>query len=342
MIKIISGRAAALVLSLFTFGLGLASGQTSNTCTSPLNDGTYSKFSVIELAEYSQTNASGTVPFVSNSFAFEATIDLATNLSASAATLTLPGQTTATNMFMTGSGSFIVIALTNSFSNVTAAYPDGTYKFTISNTTTSVPLPAGSALPNAPTLSDYDAAQAIDPTKDFTLSWAPFTGGRTKDVITIVLTGSLGTVFKSDDFGCPGALNGTSTSILIPSNTLSSSQTYRAEIGFVKVGTLDTNSVHGDALLAGTEAFTIATVATASETTSAPVLTNTTRLSGGTIQFDLATTPGVTYTIQFNEDLNNSAGWSSLLTTDAVATSLTFTNTPPAGVNAGFYRAFHN
>jgi len=335
-------RAAACVLSLFTFGLSLASGQTSNTCVSPLDAGDYSKYSIIEFAEYSQTNADDAFPIGTNSFYFEAAIGLATNLTASAATVTIPNSGLQT-MKMLDSRHFYFTARTNSFANLTSAFADGDYAFIISNSSTSVLLPEGTTtLPNAPTLTNYAATQAINATNDFTLSWVPFSGGGPQDYIDVQLVDQFGdTVFKSGEFGCPVSLDGTASSVLIPANTLATNQTYYTEIEFVKVLLLNTNSP-GVALLAGTEAVTLTSISTAAGQVSAPVLSNAAVLPGGGIRFDLATTPGVTYTIQFNQDLSNPTGWTPLLTTDAVATSLAFTNPPPAGTNGGYYRAFHN
>jgi hypothetical protein len=93
----------------------------------------------------------------------------------------------------------------------------------------------------------------------------------------------------------------------------------------------------GDALLVGTEAVTITSVSTSPGQITPLVLANAALLPGGGIQFDLATTPGVTYSIQFNENLSDPAGWTSLIVTNAASSSVTFTNTPPTS-NAGFYR----
>lgn len=75
---------------------------------------------------------------------------------------------------------------------------------------------------------------------------------------------------------------------------------------------------------------------------AALVLMNSTMLPGGQFRFDLATQPGHAYTIEFNEGLSNAAGWTPLFTTNASAYLLSFTNMPPVGTSAGFYRAIVN
>jgi hypothetical protein len=315
------------------FGLGVAQSQTK--CVSPLNDTNYSRYIISEYAEYVQTNAAGPILSGSNAFFFRATVTLKTNLSASDASLTVPGQS---SQIMTGtnSGHFSVTVVTNSFSNLSAAYPAGDYIFTISNETTTVDLPEGFAIPNAPGLAAYASAQSINSAQDYTLTWNAFDGGVAKDFISVDIVGDSGSVFDSPDYGCPGALNGTSNSILIPANTLASSTAYRAVIVFTKVLTLDTNTTPSVALEAGTQAETTTSIATAAGGSDLG-FTNLTALPGGSIQFDLTTTPGQTYEIQFNSVLSNPAGWTPLLVTNASTNMVTFTNSPPSGL--GFYRA---
>jgi hypothetical protein len=332
---------SVIVFCLVLFGLGVARAQTTNACISPLNSDFISKFSVVEAAGYIETNAAGPVLHGSNAFFFGATIKLSTNLTASSAVLTVPGQQP--RLMVRGSSrQFTVDAATNAFTNLTSAFPGGDYQFTVSDMTITVTLPSGNALPNAPTLSNYAADQSIDVTKDFTLSWEPFNGGVGRDFISVILAdeSGQGSNFQSEPFGCPGALDGTSSSLFIPANTLASNTTYQAQISFVKVLTFDTNSIPGDALLAGTETDTVATISTGPGlgATSAPVLTNTAWLAGGSVRFDFTTTPGLTYTVQFNQDLVNPTGWTSLLVTDAVANIVPFTNSPPSGAAAGYYR----
>jgi hypothetical protein len=239
-----------------------------------------------------------------------------------------------------GPTEFVTDLATNAFTNIAPAFPDGTYQFTIFDNTISVMLPDGAALPNPPALSNYAADQSIDASKDYSLGWQPFITGGVVDLISVSLISDTNgaTVFKTGDYGCPGALDGTATSVTIPANTLSSNTTYRAEFEFVKVYTFDTTSVAKSALLAGTESDMAATISTgsASAVVSAPALANVALLPGGSVRFDVSTTPGLSYTIQFSSDLSNSSGWTGLQTTEASGSVLSFTNSPPLG--AGFYR----
>jgi hypothetical protein len=331
---------------LVTFGSAAARAQTTNTntCISPLNSDFVTKYEILEEAGYLETNLAGPVPNGTNAFVFEAIIKLATNLAgtASSAVLTIPGAGP-TLMNQTNSSEFIIFAVTNAFTNITSTYPDGTYQFTIFDNTIEVSMPADSVLPNAPTLSNFAADQSINANADFTLQWNAFNTGGVLDFISVRLTSEYddSNAFKTGDFGCPGALDGTASSILIPANTLFTNTAYRAEIEFIKVYTFDTNSIPGAALLAGTVAVTEAKISTgsASVATSALVLTNAALVPGGGVRFDLTTTPGTTYAIQFNPNLNNLSGWTPLLTTNALAGLVSFTNSPVSGTAAGYYRA---
>ena len=330
-----------VLFCLLAFGPGRVSAQTSNTCVSPLNADFVTKYEIIEGANYVQTNSTGSVPASANSFGFEALIKLATNLdgTASTAVLSVPGGQPIL-MQQEGPTEFLTVLATNAFTNIAPVFPDGTYQFTIFTNTISVTLPDGAALPNPPTLSNYAADQSINAGKDYSLAWEPFITGGMLDLITVSLMSDTNgaTVFKTGEYGCPGALDGTATSVTIPANTLSSNTTYRVEFEFVRVYIFDTTSVAESALLAGTESVMAATISTGSASTgaSAPALENAALLPGGSVRFDVTTTPGLSYTIQFSSDLSNSSGWTGLQTTEATGSVLSFTNSPPLG--AGFYR----
>ena len=104
-----------------------------------------------------------------------------------------------------------------------ALYPAGSYAFEVSgspsqNVTANLPV---NAIPNAPQVNNYAAAQAINAGAAFTLAWDPFVGGTAADSITVqVLNASNQVVFQTENAGCPSALPGTARSIDIPAQTL--------------------------------------------------------------------------------------------------------------------------
>jgi len=98
-------------------------------------------------------------------------------------------------------------------------------------------------------------------------------------------------------------------------------------------------------LVAGTEAQNLITISTSPAATapqSGIGITNVMLLGGQNIRFDLQTTPGMNYTVQFNPDLQQPSGWTNLLTGAATSTLTPVTNNPAASLLTGFYRAFQN
>lgn len=69
-------------------------------------------------------------------------------------------------------------------------------------------------------VQNHGAAQDVDASRDFQLVWAPL-GGSVGDPVTVMIgTMGGGTLLRSPDPGCPGALNGAATSFTIPAGTL--------------------------------------------------------------------------------------------------------------------------
>ena len=131
-----------------------------------------------------------------------------------------------------------------------AAYPAGQYVLTITNVNDGIKrvtnnLPA-SVYPSTPHVSNYDAAQKINPLADFTLTWDAFTNGTAGDLIELKVSDANGNAVLSTplNFG-PGTLTGLSNSVVIPANTLTSAQAYNAQIWFYKIINVDTTSYPG-------------------------------------------------------------------------------------------------
>lgn len=112
-------------------------------------------------------------------------------------------------------------------------YGPGSYRFTLSSYITGdtrydVPL-ASDDYPPAPRCTNFDAAQRVDPTKDFTLRWATFTGEGEREV-WIHITDS-----ETGEFAFyAGPIDGAETAIDIPAGKLTSDTTYRVWILFTR------------------------------------------------------------------------------------------------------------
>lgn len=144
----------------------------------------------------------------------------------------------------------------------------GTYTFNGQNGTATIldgfkgvlNLPVD-AYPNAPHLTNYAAAQAVNPAGDFTFTWDAFVGGTADDLVTLFIFDSTGAtqVFNTNPVPLPSSsplLDGTATSFTLPKNTLQANKTYQGQLWFTNFTTLDTASFPG---ATGTTGYYVAT-----------------------------------------------------------------------------------
>lgn len=114
-----------------------------------------------------------------------------------------------------------------------AFYPYGNYIFIIqafsSNQQVTVNFPTSLTQPPAPHITNYLAAQSIDPALPFVLGWDAFTGGTAADCIYVEIYGD---VFKTPGPGEGGALNGTARSVTIPAGTFEPNRQYSGCVSF--------------------------------------------------------------------------------------------------------------
>ena len=114
----------------------------------------------------------------------------------------------------------------DSFTNtesLDANYSDGRYTLipsTVHDGSNSIPLNLlPDTCPNAPWVSNFAAAQSVDPAADFRLQWTPFLGATTNDDVRVELWPLSASNILA--FGSPTnpPFSGTNTSIVIPRNT---------------------------------------------------------------------------------------------------------------------------
>ncbi|HXT40970.1 MAG TPA: Ig-like domain-containing protein [Candidatus Angelobacter sp.] len=337
-------------LSGFPFGsfMTATGGGGTNNCSGISSNGNFTIYNLFKSAMYVQNSAAAPTPDTSSDpFNFGASIALATNRTATGATLTVPGGSPQSmDSFF---GHYFIFGSTNDLSKLDALFPAGDYTFTVTgspNQTVPANLPA-SAIPNAPHLSNYAADQTINAGADFTLTWDAFVGGRTIDSISVnVYNSSQALVFQiTNSAGCPSVLPGTATSVVLPAGTLSSNEAYTAQIMFLNNITVDTNSFPGSAVFVGGQSTTRATIATGTGSITPPptmVLTNVVWLPAGQLRFEFPAAPGTIYTVEFSSDLGNPLGWTPLPSTNATSSVIQITDTPTPGTPLRFYRARHN
>lgn len=225
-------------------------------------------------------------------------------------------------------------------------FPDGTYTVnlnTVHDGTKSVSVTlTGSDYPNFPTFGNFSSTQSVNPSNDFTLSWSAFIGGTTGDFIEVEVENQYGQeVYRSPDPG-EGSLNGTSTQVVIPANTLAPGRTYDATVRFIKIKHFESSA----AGYAGVRA--VAVYASETEfklTTTGQVIQprfSVLPLNNGNFQGRLTGERGVPYTIEATEDFMN---WYVYLTQNAYSNpngmeaSIDFTDGSSSFNSHRFYRA---
>ena len=243
------------------------SGTTSGafTTVTGINGGSgtdgLTTFVVGEYSLYNQTSASPPVQVI---YEFSAQTLLASNRTASAITLTMP--TAAVSNLVPNPltpEKFNLVVYNANQATFNATFPAGSYTFNVTGSPSqqqTVTLPAD-AQPNAPMVSNYTAAQAINPLQPFTLTWNTFSNGTSADWILLLVTLNPAFNFQTPFFGQPGALGGTATSFTIPAGTLQPNTNYNADLVFYH-GTVTSNgSSVSEAFIATATGFNLSTTA---------------------------------------------------------------------------------
>ncbi len=107
------------------------------------------------------------------------------------------------------------------------AVNDGTNRFTIT-------MPGGD-YPIAPHVNNWKAAQMIDSSRDFTLTWDAFLGATTNDQIQLqIFDRNDEKVFQTSAANLPGAIAGNSTFGVIPAFTLYTPASFVGVVSFVR------------------------------------------------------------------------------------------------------------
>jgi len=335
---IVSGQDAignplgGLPFGTFTTGSG-GGGGSSNT-------NAVTSFIVGKAWFYDQTNASPpsldpTIPYL-----FNGLTSLASNRTATSVTLTMPTAVVSNLVNLVYSWDYDLLGAYNTnLTTFNATFPAGNYIFNVhsnaANQQVTVNLP-NYAQPNAPHVSNYAAAQTINPALPFTLTWDAFTGGGSTDYVSVVIGGNGVNLFQTPFFGQTNSLHGTATSVTIPANTLSASSNYNASLSFYHAIITTNGNYITEAFVASYTSFTIAT---AGSSAASPVLTNA-AWSGGMFGFNILTSPGQMVTVIYNTNLSSAfSSWPILLTTNS-AGSISHISDPHSVTNKTlFYRA---
>lgn len=162
-------------------------------------------------------------------------------------TMTLPNNYVITAEWWGGYSSFSTESnpyLTQSA--LDADIPNGAYTIKTYgvgfNVVSTVLTVTGNNYPADPRFSNFTAAQSVNPSADFTLSWN-YLGLSTNDFVQVTIydCNDDDRVFKTPEPMQPGALNGLATSAVIPAYTLYPGLQYTVELVAAKIGTVVTN-----------------------------------------------------------------------------------------------------
>ena len=291
----------------FFTGSGSSSGGSgTNAITS---------FSVGKVHHYQQTSAGAPTLDPLTPYGFSGATQLSSNRTAN--TVTLTNSTGAVfNLFHLPPPQAEIFLLATNFTSLAtfdAAFPAGNYSFFVqantSNQTVVVNLPSTASQPQpaAPRVTNYVAAQTVNPNQPFILAWDAFPGGTAADYIDV----DIGAVYGSSNPGLPGALSGTATTFTIPAGTLQPDTVYPSQVGFFRQVGL-TNASYATAAYRAT--YTEFNLITTAASTATLILTNAV-LNAGIFNFDVLCTNAQTVTVEYRTNL--AAGqWLTLFTTN--------------------------
>ncbi len=217
-----------------------------------------------------------------------------------------------------------------------AAYPNSNYTFRIqsvgSNQQVTLTFPSTLAQPPAPHLTNFAAAQAINPAQAFTLSWDPFAGGTTADCIYV----ELGSLFQTPGPGTNGALPATATSVLIPANTFQTNQSYSGSVTFYHLILATNSGSYISLMYRGT--ITEFTLNTAAAPAVSLMLTNAAWSKTSGFTCDILSPPGQTVVAESSADLWP-GHWQAFSTNNSISNAVHVSD-PHAATNGQlFYRA---
>jgi hypothetical protein len=256
----LGGTPTALGTYNFTLGVQDSLGSTVTQAVSLAVQGQDLSHAMVgKVQQYWQTNAGAAAlpsPALNpNPFEFVALVKQSPTGTVTSATVQLPDTTTQTLPLLTPpaqGADFLFSAPFATKAAMDAAFSNGLYTLTIAaahDGTNTLPVSmTGDNYPgSAPHISNWAAAQAVNPAASFTLAWDPLPGATTNDSIVVQIKDQAGTnrLFETAPWGHPAALNGTRTSVVIPAGTLITNQTYQAEVWWGRFVALNTTHYPG-------------------------------------------------------------------------------------------------
>jgi len=311
-----------------TSGSGGGSGSGTNATTT---------FTVGKTYLYDQNSTAAATADPTSPYTASAAAVMASNRVATAVSVTLPnGSVSNLTQEISRHERYDLFTSYTSLATMNAIWADTNYTFNVYsnalNTLTGTNnLSTGIVQPPAPHVANYTAAQSVNPSQTFTLSWDAFSGGTASDFIYV----NVGDIFTTPEPGAPGALPGTVTSIQIPAGTLAANSNYQSYVTFYHVLATSNATYSTIAYRGASTQFTLTT--TAGSAGGPLVLTNAAK-AAGSFSFDVNSTNGQTFTLECTSNLT-SVTWQTWLTTNSPTGHLRLTDLRANTNRAFFYRA---
>jgi hypothetical protein len=242
-------------------------------------------------------------------------------------------------------GSGIILQTRETFATqaaIDAVYANGNYTFEMTTRDDGFQIPVltmpAAAYPAAQRVSNFTAAQAINPTGPFTLQWSNPADATTNDTIWAFIMDSSGNTVFSTPYPPTNhstCLRGTVTSVVVPTNTFQSGGAYTGVLCFFRGTSLNTTAYPGAlgfTLVAADTAFPMAAPS------ALPVLSQPERISATQFGFLLSGVLGQNYTVLTTTNpALPLANWSTVLVTN-LPTSSAFIRDNQATTQRRFYR----
>jgi hypothetical protein len=223
-----------------------------------------------------------------------------------------------------------------------AAYPPGNYDFALYGLHDGLRFPVLSmpppVYPDPPHVSNFAAAQSLNPLAAFTLQWDAIPGGTTDDTLWVVITDTNGNPVFSTPYppmDLAGSLKGTATSVVIPTNTFQFGHAYVGTITFFRTTSVNTTDYPG---AVGVTVVGVQTWFPLAMASALPVLSQPTKLSSTQFSFQLSGFAGQDYTILASTNVSlPMSNWFPVLTTN-LSTNPAFIEDNQATNQQRFYR----
>jgi hypothetical protein len=325
-------------------GTGPVTEVVTNSCGQTFTNIIKSTVTLSRMASHSQSGPDTVVPKAGSGedspFGFLAMVMLEAPAVATNGTVRWPsGQTQPLMTFPMSPMLFLADSATN-LSSLASKFPAGSYVFSLqgaSGVPSSVSVSLVETAVPVIRVVNYSAAQAVDGTKDFVVAWAPL-GATSKDAVRFDVRDASGNVLvASPDSGCPGALDGTSTSFKIPAGVLKPGVGYVGHIqltlGFT-VTEIDATTRSSSFTSTGTEFPIVTTGGVLPPAT--PTILGMPRIEGANIVIGCtATVTGRTYRLELGPDM--AGPWTGVADKVATGASLQF-EAPVPSAGPQFYR----